>query len=329
MNKAQAKESIKLIDEVLSKHGISGPEDLKKLKETLVSEQTANEQVTLLMRARKIGLDLVTLLWNKLSKRMTKPFGVTGKVDVGNFPEKQGIKGTVSIDNLKDLEKQLQASIAELVKIRTTISKKDKIKVSNFPEVQKVKVEGLDKIKPKEVQTVKLDKEIKFPEKIEVNDIKELVEKNKKISDSLELVVKDGLKTFLAGRDDPKNPLAVRLSDGEKFYKALDKLIALGGGGKEVSANIKPLRELANGQKTIASAGTAEVLGGDIAFKSITIKALSGNSNNIYVGNSSVDSSNGFILSAGDTVSLDIDNLSDIYIDSDTSSEGVSFIYIS
>jgi len=92
--------------------------------------------------------------------------------------------------------------------------------------------------------------------------------------------------------------------------------------------DIKPLGTVGNGQKTVATAGTAESLGASTTIRSITIKALANNSNNVYIGDSSVSSSNGFVLDAGDTISLDIDNLADIYIDVDTNGEGVSFIYL-
>lgn len=85
---------------------------------------------------------------------------------------------------------------------------------------------------------------------------------------------------------------------------------------------------VASGQNTIASAGTAEVLAASTTTKSVALKALHGNSNMIYVGKSDVDSTNGFVLDAGEGLVLEVDNLTDIYIDADTSSDGVSYIAI-
>ena len=65
------------------------------------------------------------------------------------------------------------------------------------------------------------------------------------------------------------------------------------------------------------------------AIKSVTVRAKSVNTGLIYVGSSIVASSNGFQLSSGETVSIDIDNLSKVYIDSAVNEEGVSFIYLS
>ena len=89
-----------------------------------------------------------------------------------------------------------------------------------------------------------------------------------------------------------------------------------------------PIDAVASGQKTISSAGTAETLATSTAIVSVTIKALAANTGNVYVGGSNVDDTNGFVLAKGDTVSLDVDNLADVYLDVDTNGEGVSFIYI-
>jgi hypothetical protein len=98
--------------------------------------------------------------------------------------------------------------------------------------------------------------------------------------------------------------------------------------GEEVTANIKALGTVGSGQKTVTSAGTAEAIASSTAIESVTIKALADNTGNIYVGDSGVDSTNGFVLAAGETVSLDIDNLADVYIDAGTNDDGVSFIYL-
>ena len=80
-------------------------------------------------------------------------------------------------------------------------------------------------------------------------------------------------------------------------------------------------------QKTVTTAGTSVQLQTNTC-KSLTIKALAGNTDKIYVGDSGVSSSNGFELSAGDIVSLAIDNSNKIHIDSAVNGEGVSFILV-
>lgn len=91
---------------------------------------------------------------------------------------------------------------------------------------------------------------------------------------------------------------------------------------------LAPFDTVANGQKTVDAAGTAEQLP-DVACKAATIKALPSNGGNIYLGDSGVDDTNGHVLAAGDTVNVAIDNLNRFYIDADTNGEGVSYLVVS
>lgn len=81
-----------------------------------------------------------------------------------------------------------------------------------------------------------------------------------------------------------------------------------------------------NGKTTVTTAGTRVVLAASTTSKSVTIKALSTNTGFIYVGNSTVSSTNGFQLLASDSVSMDISNLNTINIDSSVNGEGVSYL---
>lgn len=83
-----------------------------------------------------------------------------------------------------------------------------------------------------------------------------------------------------------------------------------------------------NGKTSVTTAGTRVVLAASQAVQSVTIKALSANTGFIYVGNASVSASNGFQLSAGDTISMDIANLNTVNIDSSVNGESVSYIGI-
>lgn len=91
--------------------------------------------------------------------------------------------------------------------------------------------------------------------------------------------------------------------------------------------------------KTVAAAGTAEAITAtSIITPSVTIQAKAGNTNNIYVGDSTVDSTNGLILTPGDVFTLEGEDrggkgrdefmLTDIFIDADTNGEGVDIAYI-
>ena len=90
-------------------------------------------------------------------------------------------------------------------------------------------------------------------------------------------------------------------------------------------------KNLDHGQQSVSSAGTAEALStsSDLSVGSgaeVAIRANDDNTGSIYVGGSDVDSSNGFVLSAGESVALQVADVSDVYIDADTTGEGVSWI---
>ena len=86
---------------------------------------------------------------------------------------------------------------------------------------------------------------------------------------------------------------------------------------------------LLSGEKTVAAAGTAEPLVGAIQrVKSVVIIAKRGNTNQVYVGGSDVASTTNDGLGAGESITIQAVgwlDLADIYLDADTSAEGVDF----
>ena len=83
--------------------------------------------------------------------------------------------------------------------------------------------------------------------------------------------------------------------------------------------------------KVVTTAGTDVVLGGDVACKRIEIQAQTDNTGIIAVGATGVDATEatgtGIILYPGDVMTLETDNLSDVFIDSTVDGEGVRFVY--
>lgn len=88
---------------------------------------------------------------------------------------------------------------------------------------------------------------------------------------------------------------------------------------------------IGHGIKTVTTAGTDVVLATSTTCKRVLIQSQTDNTGLIAVGASGVDATEatgtGAILYAGDAVEMDIDNLSDIYIDSTVNGEGVRYIY--
>ena len=83
-----------------------------------------------------------------------------------------------------------------------------------------------------------------------------------------------------------------------------------------------------SGQLTVDAAGAAEQLPSQ-ACKAVTIAALPGNAGDIYLGASDVDDTNGRVLEPGDAVDVAIDNLNRLYIDADTTDDGISYLWVS
>jgi len=87
----------------------------------------------------------------------------------------------------------------------------------------------------------------------------------------------------------------------------------------------------ADGVTVVSSAGTHVELASSTACKKVDIQAQTDNTGLIAVGFDAVDATEatgtGVILYAGDTYSLEINNLNLIYIDSTVSGEGVRYTY--
>lgn len=141
------------------------------------------------------------------------------------------------------------------------------------------------------------------------------------------------------------SPLFVQLSD-ERFLEKLDEIreasknVMLGFPGavriQNANGGMVDFNQIGtsvptvagSGKTTVTTAGTRVVLASSKNIKSVTIKALSTNTGFIYVGDTTVSSSNGFQLSAKDSISMDISNLTTVNIDSSVNGEGVSYMWV-
>ena len=82
-----------------------------------------------------------------------------------------------------------------------------------------------------------------------------------------------------------------------------------------------------SGQKVVPVAGTQVAIGGDVDVRGLIVIADPDNGGNIYVGPATVNSSTGLKLPPGGILPCGNVNLSEIFIDSDVSGEGVSYYY--
>lgn len=87
------------------------------------------------------------------------------------------------------------------------------------------------------------------------------------------------------------------------------------------------MAQVISGQKTVAAAGTAErIYPSSFRVSIIIIRALSGNTGNVFVGGPTVDNANGYILEQGWEVAMIADDIGDIYIDAANNGDGITFL---
>jgi len=140
------------------------------------------------------------------------------------------------------------------------------------------------------------------------------------------VTIDSGVITTVTAVTDVTNPIALKGNVTiDSGTITLDTgTAAIGRVGHDVTGG-------GDGVKTVTTAGTDEALAGSTACKKVDIQAQTDNTGLIAVGFTGVDATEatgtGVILYAGDTYSLEIDNLSDIYIDSTEDGEGVRFVY--
>lgn len=87
------------------------------------------------------------------------------------------------------------------------------------------------------------------------------------------------------------------------------------------------------GQDTVATAGTAVALNGGTSIpvpdgSPLRVKANPGIGGEIYVGDSNVSASNGFVLGGGSEVELNVTDVSNVWIDSDTNGLEASWVVV-
>lgn len=89
---------------------------------------------------------------------------------------------------------------------------------------------------------------------------------------------------------------------------------------------------IGHGVKTVTTAGTDLALAASTTAKIVIIQAQTDNTSAVAVGASGVDATlatgTGIILYAGDVITLEIDNLADVYVDALVSGEGVRYTYL-
>ena len=96
---------------------------------------------------------------------------------------------------------------------------------------------------------------------------------------------------------------------------------------------VNPAGGVYTGRKVCTTAGTAEQLASTSEIiVSIAIQAETNNTAEVAVGDSNVvaadDNERGILLAAGESTTISVMDLSDIWIDAKSSGDGVSYLYL-
>ncbi len=127
------------------------------------------------------------------------------------------------------------------------------------------------------------------------------------------------------------NPLG-RLRDIYDAVVGLLTGVVLAAGSAIIGKVGHDVTGIGHGVKVVTTAGTDVVLAASTACKIVIIQAQTDNTNPVAVGATGVDATiatgTGIILYPGEVITLEVDNLADVYIDSITNGEGCRFTYL-
>ena len=137
---------------------------------------------------------------------------------------------------------------------------------------------------------------------------------------------------------DLRNPLPVQLRDSSgnaiNLMENLTQVISSGGGARtgKFSVNQLDIHTVSDGNRTVTAGTALPLITASTPCKKLTVTALPNNTDLIVVGGQTVvassDNRRGHTLFAGSAITLEIDNVNKIFIDSIVTGEGVSFIYL-
>lgn len=84
---------------------------------------------------------------------------------------------------------------------------------------------------------------------------------------------------------------------------------------------------IGTGSKTVTTAGTRVQLATTTSCRRVHIQAKEANTGKIFIGGNAVSSTSGIFLFPTTSITLNISDLDEVYIDSEVNGEGVIFTY--
>lgn len=141
--------------------------------------------------------------------------------------------------------------------------------------------------------------------------------------------------------DRANKPLSVRMSDGKRFVQAIQNLekateqlgVVYAGSSGVTSDDMRNIglgsaRSISDGSKNVTTAGTrVQLITSSTPCRWVIITAKGSNTDTIWVGGSTVAVNSGIPLVGLQSERLDVSDVSNIWLDSEVSGEGVTFVY--
>jgi hypothetical protein len=120
--------------------------------------------------------------------------------------------------------------------------------------------------------------------------------------------------------------------DGRLIVVGPDGASAEGTSAADPQFTTHSTTAIGSGRKVVTTAGTRVALAASTAAKWVIITAETDNTGNITVGSAAgviaaQGTREGTPLAAGDSITLDVDNLADVGLDSTVSGDGVTYTY--
>ena len=122
-------------------------------------------------------------------------------------------------------------------------------------------------------------------------------------------------------KDSGGNAVSMKTTDSESVHTPHHYVDGI------VHAQLAAAAVVASGAKT-APTDSAAALGSSTACYSLIIRSIIGNSATIYVGGSGVTVDNGFPIEPGESLTIDIDNVADIYCISGSASQVLRYLAV-
>ncbi len=97
----------------------------------------------------------------------------------------------------------------------------------------------------------------------------------------------------------------------------------------EPSVQVEPGTNIVSGKTTVVTANTPIVLGADTAILSVSLTWSSDSATSyVYVGSSSLTGNNGATITSGSVLTINVNNLNDIYINSSPAGGKVGYVAV-